>query len=178
MDHNYRGRVRCLRRRRWTTTTITAADLPAFTYPGSATWAAINRPILFGAMPTPAAVARGWQRGNGLEGFGADFKDELTKPGGWTFSLTAMGEMLPRYENHVRLNHDKKDQWGMPTLDIDCAWGENEDNMTQDAMEQAKPMMEAAGIQVTAASTTIRHRAWRSTKWVRPAWAATRKHRC
>ena len=65
--------------------------------------------------------------------------------------MTAMGEMLPRYENHSRLNHDKKDQWGMPTLDIDCSWGENEDNMTLDAIEQAKAMMEAAGIRVTAA---------------------------
>jgi choline dehydrogenase-like flavoprotein len=93
----------------------------------------------------------GWGRGNGMDGFGADFKEALTKPGRWTFSMTAMGEMLPRYENFVKLNHDKKDQWGMPTLDIDCAWGENEDRMTKDAIEQAKIMMEAAGVKVIAA---------------------------
>lgn len=44
-----------------------------------------------------------------------------------------------------------KDQWGMPTLDIDCAWSENEDKMTQDAIAQVKAMMETAGIRVTAA---------------------------
>lgn len=62
--------------------------------------------------------------------------------------MTAMGEMLPRYDNYVKLNADKKDQWGMPTLDIDYAWGENENRMTQDAIDQAKAMMEAAGITV------------------------------
>ncbi|GAA4448828.1 GMC family oxidoreductase [Nibrella saemangeumensis] len=92
-----------------------------------------------------------WGRGVGMDGFGAEFKEEITKPGIWTFGMTAMGEMLPRYENHVRLNHDKKDQWGMPTLDIDCQWGDNEDKMTKDAIEQGKAMMEAAGITVTAA---------------------------
>jgi len=93
----------------------------------------------------------GWGRGNSQEGFGAEFKENLTKPGPWTMSLTAMGEMLPRYENQVKLNHTIKDAWGMPTLDIDCAWGENEDKMTTDAIEQGKAMLEAAGVKVTFA---------------------------
>jgi choline dehydrogenase-like flavoprotein len=39
----------------------------------------------------------------------------------------------------------------MPTLDIDCQWGENEDRMTNDAVEQAKQMLEAAGMKVLSA---------------------------
>ena len=153
MDHNYRGRV-------------------AGVYEGND----LDGSYYYGRRPTGTYVPRfrnvlndrqsdfvrgyayacgggraSWGRGNGQAGFGADFKEELTHPGGWSFSMTAMGEMLPRYENYVRLNPDKKDQWGMPTLDIDCGWSENEDNMTRDAIEQAKAMMEAAGIRVTAA---------------------------
>ena len=153
MDHNYRGRVSGI---------YEGKEFDDFYYYGrrpTGTYVPRFRNVLNdkqqnflrGYAYACGAGREGWGRGFGLDGFGADFKEELTRPGIWTFSMTAMGEMLPRYENHVKLNHDKKDRWGMPTLDIDCAWGENEDKMTVDAIEQAKAMMESAGIKVTAA---------------------------
>jgi choline dehydrogenase-like flavoprotein len=75
----------------------------------------------------------------------------MTQPGPWTFSMTGMGEMLPHVDNKVTLNTDKKDKWGMPTLNIDCQWRENEDKMVVDAIQQAQEMMQKAGIKVTAA---------------------------
>lgn len=97
------------------------------------------------------ASRQGWERSNGTTQFGADFKENMTQPGPWTFSMTGMGEMLPHVDNKVTLNTDKKDKWGMPTLNIDCQWRENEDKMVVDAIQQAQEMMEKAGIKVTAA---------------------------
>jgi choline dehydrogenase-like flavoprotein len=97
------------------------------------------------------ASRQGWERGNGSVAFGADFKENMTQPGPWTFSMTGMGEMLPHVDNKVTLNTEKKDKWGMPTLNIDCQWRENEDKMVVDAIQQAQEMMQKAGIKVTAA---------------------------
>lgn len=151
MDHNYRGRVAGM---------YEGHDLDDRYYYGrrpTGTYVPRFRNVLAdkqtdfvrGYAYACGGSRAGWERGNQVDGFGADFKESLTRPDEWSFSMTAMGEMLPRYDNHVKLNADKKDQWGMPTLDIDCSWGENEDRMTRDAIEQAKAMMEAAGIKVT-----------------------------
>lgn len=93
----------------------------------------------------------GWERGVNLKLVGADLKNEMTRPGPWSFGMTAMGEMLPHSENRVTLDKDKKDQWGIPILNIDCTWRQNENAMTKDAVIQAAEMMEAAGFKnVTA----------------------------
>ena len=65
--------------------------------------------------------------------------------------MTAMGEMLPHADNKVTLDFQKKDKWGMLTLQIDCRWRENEDKIVPDAITQAQEMMENAGIRVVAA---------------------------
>jgi choline dehydrogenase-like flavoprotein len=80
-----------------------------------------------------------------LKLIGADLKNELTTPGPWSFGMTAMGEMLPHPDNRVTLDTEQTDQWGMPILNIDCTWRENENAMTKDAVTQAAEMMEAAG---------------------------------
>ncbi|HMJ10050.1 MAG TPA: GMC family oxidoreductase, partial [Polyangiaceae bacterium] len=41
-------------------------------------------------------------------------------------SIVTYGEMLPRFENHVRLDREQLDAWGIPTLHIDCAFTDNE----------------------------------------------------
>jgi choline dehydrogenase-like flavoprotein len=87
----------------------------------------------------------GWERGMNLDLIGAGLKDAVTTPGPWSFGMTAMGEMLPNPDNHVTLDKEKKDQWGIPILNFDCAWRENEDAMTKDAVSQAAEMLEAAG---------------------------------
>jgi choline dehydrogenase-like flavoprotein len=60
--------------------------------------------------------------------------------------LGAWGEHLPYYENKVTLNKDKKDKWGLPTLDIDCEFKENEKIMRKDMAESAVEMLEKAGL--------------------------------
>ncbi len=78
---------------------------------------------------------------------GPALKDSLTRPGPWWIYMEAYGECLPRFGNCVSLNHDKKDKWGMPTLDIDMAFGTNELTMREDMEASAVEMLQAAGFQ-------------------------------
>lgn len=92
------------------------------------------------------ASRSGWQRNVAELAFGADFKEEVTKPGPWKMGLGGFGETLPYYENKVTLDHSKKDKWGQPVLAIDCEFKENEKKMRVDMMNDAAEMLEAAGV--------------------------------
>ena len=91
------------------------------------------------------AFRQGWARGNQMEGFGGDFKDSLMKPGPWGISMGSFGECLPYFENHVTLNEEVKDEWGMPVLHISGELRENEKVMIKKMAEAAREMFEAAG---------------------------------
>ena len=91
------------------------------------------------------AFRQGWSRGNQMEGFGSDFKDNLMKPGPWGISMGSFGECLPYYENHATLNEEVKDEWGMPVLHIQGKLRENEMVMIKKMAEAAQEMFEAAG---------------------------------
>jgi choline dehydrogenase-like flavoprotein len=88
-------------------------------------------------------AGRGRQRSG--EGIGAELKESLLEPGNWNMGMGSWGEHLPYYENVVTLNKEKKDKWGLPTLDIDCEFKENEKIMRKDMMNSAAEMLEAAG---------------------------------
>ncbi len=87
----------------------------------------------------------GWDRGMNMLGFGADFKKHLREPGPWQIWIGGWGEHLPRYENYVALDPEKKDQWGIPVLKINCAWSDNENKMREDMASSVAIMLEAAG---------------------------------
>lgn len=87
----------------------------------------------------------GWSRSVAEAGVGKDWKERWSAPGEWTIGLMAFGECLPYHENHVALNFDKLDPYGMPTLNIDCEWKENEMEMRKDIKQEAATMFEAAG---------------------------------
>lgn len=77
--------------------------------------------------------------------FGAEIKESLFAPGPWRMGLTGFGETLPYHENHVRLNYEKLDKWGLPTLVIDCEFKENELNMRKEMASAAAEMLETGG---------------------------------
>jgi len=87
----------------------------------------------------------GWSRGLSMPGFGVEFKNSLKKPGPWRMGMGGFGECLPNHNNYVEINKDKLDAWGIPTLTIHCAWGENELAMHKDIAVQAAEMLAAAG---------------------------------
>ena len=78
-------------------------------------------------------------------GFGAEFKKSIRGHHPWTYFVMAYAECLARYENHVRINKDVVDAWGIPALHIDMEFGDNEKKLVVDAAEQAGEMLEAAG---------------------------------
>jgi len=92
-----------------------------------------------------SASRAGWESKKGQPGFGADFKKSMTKLGGWKMAFYGFGEILPYHHNQIRLNPDKKDIHGLPTLFIDTKLGENEAAMTKDILATAEAMMASAG---------------------------------
>jgi choline dehydrogenase-like flavoprotein len=87
----------------------------------------------------------GWSRGMHMSGFGADFKNSLKKPGQWRMGIGGFGECLPNHDNYLEVQKDKLDAWGIPTIKISCAWGDNERAMSRDIAVQAAEMLAAAG---------------------------------
>jgi choline dehydrogenase-like flavoprotein len=90
-------------------------------------------------------------RGRGVDiaefTIGADLKDAMSIPKDqWHFGITAFGEMLPDHSNKITLDKDKKDKWGLPILAFDVETKENERKMRIDMMNDAKEMLEAAGL--------------------------------
>lgn len=92
----------------------------------------------------------GASRGNWTEivnemGYGQDLKEAVMAPGGWRIGMTGFGETLPYHDNKMYLDHNKKDQWGLPTVTFDAEIKENEKIMRKDIMVQAAEMLDAAG---------------------------------
>jgi choline dehydrogenase-like flavoprotein len=85
-------------------------------------------------------------RSEGSEGFGADFKEKLTRPGEWIMGLGGFGECLPYADNQVMLDRQKTDKWGLPTMVFNAGFKENEAKMQKDMMNDAAEMLEAAGL--------------------------------
>lgn len=92
-------------------------------------------------------------RGFDYQGVGARFPIPSDAPA--VFGGDAMGEMLPRYDNHVSVSRRLKDAWGVPAAHIDCTLGENEVLMTQDMMKAIREMFTYAGYRINFIASTI-----------------------
>ncbi len=93
-----------------------------------------------------SASRTGWSRNIAELSIGGDFKDQLSEPGDWRIGATAFGEVLPYHENKIFLDEEKKDKWGLPVLAMDCELKDNEKKMRKDMIQDAKEMLEAAGV--------------------------------
>lgn len=65
---------------------------------------------------------------------------------GWFFM--AVGEMLPRPENYVELDSDKRDAWGIPAARISCTHSDNERAMIRDMQQSLADLAHDCGLQV------------------------------
>ncbi len=99
----------------------------------------------------------GFKRGYGYQGgayrepskpvgFGASMKQGMRKYGGWKFQMGAFGECLPYEDNYVALSPDKADRFGMPLMQFNVTFRDNEMRMMADAREQGEKMLRAAGL--------------------------------
>jgi len=88
----------------------------------------------------------GWGRSVAELSIGADLKDALSEPGGWKIGGTAFGETLPYHDNKITLDKSMKDKWGLPVLNFDVEFKENEQKMRVDMKADMKEMLEIAGV--------------------------------
>ena len=91
------------------------------------------------------ASRQNWSETIAEVGHGKALKEAILKPGGWQIGMTGFGEMLPYHDNRVSLSPDKKDQWGLPQLDFDVEFKENEYNMREAIKQEAEAMLKSAG---------------------------------
>ena len=86
--------------------------------------------------------------------YGAELQKKLDEYHGSAFYMTIMGEVLGRYENHVRINKEKVDAWGIPVLHVETKYTDNEFNMAKDAVDVASAVVEAAGFEILSKNAT------------------------
>ena len=82
------------------------------------------------------------------EGIGENLKNNLLKTketGIWSVGSHMMGETIPKVSNMVTLDKEKTDQWGIPLLNIDVDYDDNNEKMIQDFYEQFSEMYTKAG---------------------------------
>lgn len=91
------------------------------------------------------AARTSWQQGTMVPGVGEAMKSHLRGQGPWMMNLTGFGEMLPDERNRVWLDERQEDAWGIPTLNVDCEFRENERAMLDAISKDAVEIMEAAG---------------------------------
>ncbi|MEP7266568.1 MAG: GMC family oxidoreductase [Saprospiraceae bacterium] len=92
------------------------------------------------------AHREGWDRGTVSDGFGADFKDEMSKPGPWTMMMNGFGEILPSHHNFVKLHESLQDQWGLPQLSFHTEFTDRDLKTREYMKNDAVEMLEAAGL--------------------------------
>jgi choline dehydrogenase-like flavoprotein len=73
----------------------------------------------------------------------------------WTVSAHVMGETIPKASNTVSLDPERTDQWGMPLLNVDIDYDDNDRKLELDAVAQVSEMFAAAGF--SAIKTTMNH---------------------
>ncbi|HWI87557.1 MAG TPA: GMC family oxidoreductase [Sphingomonas sp.] len=101
-----------------------------------------------GYMYQGGAMRRGWKRGGGMAGLGADLKEKLHGPGEWMMVLGVFAECLPNASNRIALHATATDPQGLPQVEISFAYGANEKKALADAQIEAQRMFEAAGATV------------------------------
>ena len=84
--------------------------------------------------------------------YGVELQQKLDEYHGSAFYMTMMGEVLGRYENHVRINKDVVDAWGIPVLHVETKYTDNENNMAKDAVEVGSAVAKAAGFEVLSSN--------------------------
>ena len=80
-------------------------------------------------------------------GVGSELKSNLinSTPGNWSVGSHIMGETIPKETNYVSLDKTKKDDWGVPLLNVSIDYDDNDEKMIKDFFEQFTEMYTKAG---------------------------------
>jgi choline dehydrogenase-like flavoprotein len=80
--------------------------------------------------------------------YGEELQNKLDSYAGSCVSGGIFGERVPRFENHVRINKDVTDAWGIPVLHIEARDTDNERNMRRDAANTIEELFHEAGWEI------------------------------
>lgn len=94
-----------------------------------------------------AAGFGAYRPNQGADGWGEELKKNLLnpKPGPWQVGSHMMGETIPKETGRVSLDADQKDEWGVPLLNINIEYDQNDEKMVKDYLEQMTEMFTLAG---------------------------------
>uniref|UniRef100_UPI003B59238A GMC oxidoreductase n=1 Tax=Shewanella gaetbuli TaxID=220752 RepID=UPI003B59238A len=156
MDHNYNamatGEVVGFEDEYYRGRRPTGGYIPNFYYKPELYANGFKRGYAFGV----GAYRDGYHALSKRDGVGRAYKESLTQAGPWHIGMWAQGEMLPRFENQVALHPTKTDKWGIPQLEFNCQWSDNEKAMMDDAAFTGEQMLKKAGL-INVRSETFYH---------------------
>jgi choline dehydrogenase-like flavoprotein len=81
-----------------------------------------------------------------LPGFGQSWRKKVRTEIPYPFAIEAQGECLPRFDNFVELDPEKKDAWDIPVLKIHASYGENEETMAKAMRQDIGDILEAVKV--------------------------------
>jgi len=84
-----------------------------------------------------------YEHGYAARGFGKELRRRIREEIPYMFTIYAQGEPLPRYDNHVTLNPNVKDAWGVPVLHFHASYGENDLAMAKGMREKLGEIVDA-----------------------------------
>ena len=87
-----------------------------------------------------------------LPGFGASYKKKVRDHAPATVYMYGLGEVLPRFENHISLDPQVKDVHGIPVLRFAYQHGDNEKKMCADMTTQMQQIFADTGLETTKVS--------------------------
>ena len=97
----------------------------------------------------PRFDAREGGRSNAGRGYGVQIYQFSVSGSRSCFIASSFAEMLPRKENCVTLDFDRRDKWGIPTLRIDCAIDQAELNRARNQARALRELAELANATIT-----------------------------
>ena len=83
-----------------------------------------------------------------VPGFGASFKAAVKSRYPSPVQLHPYGEVIPRPENRVTVDADRTDRYGVPLMQIDVTYGENERKTIDHMYDTAEEILLAAGAEI------------------------------
>jgi choline dehydrogenase-like flavoprotein len=87
--------------------------------------------------------------------YGAELQTKLDSYSGACVSGGIFGERVPRYENHVRIDNQVTDRWGIPVLHVEARDSENERNLRKDAADTIEEWFHQAGWEIIAKTDQV-----------------------
>lgn len=98
-----------------------------------------------GYMTFFSAARKSWNRQVEGDQFGIEYKRSLSKPGPWSVYMMMQGETIPKETNRVTASQTKFDDWGIPLLEVDVDYDENDLRLLEDFLKEGQKMLEASG---------------------------------